>query len=312
VSDDGRYVAFVSDSATLVPGDENGVSDVFVRDRVAHTTMCASTDASGATLFPGAGDAALSRDGRYVAYISSAANPVPGTATGTNWLLIRDLATGSVGPIRVPAEEVRTTCGYGSPAMSADGRYVAFVYGPFTTYDPAGYIATLQPESSLRATATYTVTLSGGGGDAMKDLSGNAMASPVQWSFATGAGLPGEGPGGPILVVAAAGNPFTRYYAEILRAEGLNEFAVLDASKVTSSVLADYDVVILGEQLLTDTQVTMLSDWVNAGGNLVAMRPDARLAALLGLTPLTGTLADAYLRIDTSASSGAGLHGETI
>ena len=49
------------------------------------------------------------------------------------------------------------------------------------------------------------------------------------WSFTTAAPPPpppDEGPGGPILVIASAGNPFSRYYAEILRAEGLNEFAV--------------------------------------------------------------------------------------
>ena len=46
-------------------------------------------------------------------------------------------------------------------------------------------------------------------------------------------------------------NPFTRYYAEILRAEGLNSFAVLDISAVTAATLTDYDVVILGEMALT-------------------------------------------------------------
>ena len=35
VSDDGRYVAFVSDSAELVAGDDNGVSDAFLVDRGA-------------------------------------------------------------------------------------------------------------------------------------------------------------------------------------------------------------------------------------------------------------------------------------
>ena len=39
---------------------------------------------------------------------------------------------------------------------------------------------------------------------------------------------PGQGPGGPVLVVTDPGDPFGAYYAEILRAEGLNEFAVTD------------------------------------------------------------------------------------
>ena len=41
---------------------------------------------------------------------------------------------------------------------------------------------------------------------------------------------------------------------------------------------------ILGEMPLTAAQVTMLTDWVHAGGNLIAMRPDTQLAGLLGLT----------------------------
>ena len=51
----------------------------------------------------------------------------------------------------------------------------------------------------------------------------------------------------------------------------------------------------------------MFTDWVtNAGGNLIAMRPDKQLAGLLGLTDTGTTLADGYLQVDTSAAPGAG------
>ena len=66
-----------------------------------------------------------------------------------------------------------------------------------------------------------------GGSTGVKDTSGNAMAANYTWSFTTGAN-PTTGPGGPILVVTSAANPFSNYYAEILRAEGLNEFATAD------------------------------------------------------------------------------------
>ena len=42
---------------------------------------------------------------------------------------------------------------------------------------------------------------------------------------------PGEGPGGPILVVSN-GDPVSRYYAELLTGEGLNAFEVRDISQV--------------------------------------------------------------------------------
>ncbi len=44
ISADGRYVAFFSYAANLVPDDTNGTSDVFVYDRVADTTERVSVD----------------------------------------------------------------------------------------------------------------------------------------------------------------------------------------------------------------------------------------------------------------------------
>ena len=122
----------------------------------------------------------------------------------------------------------------------------------------------------------------------------------------------GNGPGGPILVLANTANPFSTYYAEILLAEGLNEFALEDISSVDSGTLTNYDVVILGETVLTSDQVAMLTDWVNAGGKLIAMRPDKQLAGLLGLTDALGTITNAYLLVDTSSGPGVGIVGQTI
>ena len=57
----------------------------------------------------------------------------------------------------------------------------------------------------------------------------------------------------------------------------------------------------------------MFDDWVTAGGNLIAMRPDPDLAGLLGLVDAGTDLSDAYLQIDTGAGKpGAGLVGQTI
>ncbi len=119
------------------------------------------------------------------------------------------------------------------------------------------------------------------------------------------------GPGGPILVVASPSDPFSRYYAEILGAEGLNEFQVA-TGPVTSAMLAGKEVVILGSQALTDAQATLIGNWVQAGGNLIAMRPDDRLAGLLGLTDAGGTRTNQYLRVDTTTAVGAGIEGQTL
>ena len=68
-----------------------------------------------------------------------------------------------------------------------------------------------------------------------------------------------EGPGGPILVVTSTADPFGRYLAEILQAEGLNEYLVTDISHVTPALLAGYGVVVLGEMPLSAAQATMFS-----------------------------------------------------
>jgi hypothetical protein len=123
---------------------------------------------------------------------------------------------------------------------------------------------------------------------------------------------PDQGPGGPILVVSSPGNAFTNYTAEILRAEGLNAFAVASLSAVSPGVLAGYDVVILGQMPLSPAQVTMFSDWVTAGGNLIAMRPDKQLYGLLGLTDLASTVSNAYLLVNTGAGPGRGIVNQSI
>ena len=181
------------------------------------------------------------------------------------------------------------------------------------SYDPATRSATLRPAASLDITTTYTASVLGGAtGPAVKDSQGNVLAATYTWSFTTGGPPPNEGPGGPILVIASDANPFSRYYADILRAEGLNEFLVTDVSNLTATLLNAHDVAILAAIPLMAAQVTTLSDWVNAGGHLIAMRPDKQLAGLLGLTDASATLGDAYLRIDTARSPGAGLVNETI
>src|SRR4029079_18154934 len=101
-------------------------------------------------------------------------------------------------------------------------------------------------------------------------------------------------------VVYSASNPFSRFPVEILRAEGLNEFAVAEVSTITTAgALSPYDVVILGEMTVLRSQVTLLTNWVNAGGTLIAFRPASNLNLLLGLNATTGTTADKYLLVNT-------------
>ncbi len=181
-------------------------------------------------------------------------------------------------------------------ATRVDGGNGVYGYGPSGTF-PAKSRNSENYWVDVVFTTSLTATVSGGASDPpAKDLAGNAT----------------DRPRGPILVVSSPANPYSRYYAEILRAEGLNAFAVADLSTVSATTLTAYDVVILGEMPLTAAQVTMFTDWVNGGGNLISMRPDKQLAGLLGLTDQASTLANGYVLVDGSTAPGAGIVTQTI
>ena len=120
------------------------------------------------------------------------------------------------------------------------------------------------------------------------------------------------GAGSPILLVGTSSNQFSFYYSEILRAEGLSAFDSIDISTVTAATLSSYDVVILGQTVLTGDQVTMFTSYVNGGGNLLAMRPDKQLASLLGISDTGTTLSNGYLLVNTSGPPGVGIVGQPI
>ena len=181
-------------------------------------------------------------------------------------------------------------------------------------YTSSTRTATLTPNSQLLGSSLYTAKIKGGA-SGVKDALGNAMTNDFVWSFTTldpQSPPITEGPGGPILVVSSASNPFSRYAVEMLRAEGLNEFAAADISSVTTTMLNNYDVVILGEMTVNASQVTMLTNWVNAGGTLIAFKPSSLLTPLMGLSSAGGTLADKYLLVNTASGPGAGIVNQTI
>jgi hypothetical protein len=111
-----------------------------------------------------------------------------------------------------------------------------------------------------------------------------------------------------VLVVIDPSDGFGNYYAEILRAEGLNEFDVADVGSLSEQTLVGHPVVVLAQTTLSPGQAALLDSWVQDGGNLIAMRPDAKLAGLLGLGADTGDLANSYVQV----APGHGITAETM
>jgi hypothetical protein len=183
------------------------------------------------------------------------------------------------------------------------------------TWDAANNLARLQPSAILSYSTTYTATLRGGSNDPrVKDPAGNALAANYSWSFTTANPPPPPPPGTatPILLVTSPTNTFSNYYAEILRNEGFSEFSVADIGLLSSTLLSNYDLVILPQTALTAGQVSTLQNWVGGGGNLIAMRPDKQLAGMLGLADAGTTLSDAYLTVSTASGPGVGITGQSI
>src|SRR5207248_7206753 len=90
ISADGRFVAFQSEGTNLVPGDTNGTSDVFVHDRQTGTTELVSVDNTGNQGNGGRRGVAISADGRFVAFGSTATNLVPGDPNGGHDVVVHD------------------------------------------------------------------------------------------------------------------------------------------------------------------------------------------------------------------------------
>ncbi|MBP1687797.1 MAG: hypothetical protein H6Q33_3940, partial [Deltaproteobacteria bacterium] len=120
--------------------------------------------------------------------------------------------------------------------------------------------------------------------------------------------------GGPILLIVnrSAPNPFGRYLAEILRAEGINSFTTVELSTVDSISLNGVGLVVLAETPLTADQAALLTGYVATGGRLVAMRPDAQLGPVLGTAHLGSTDGDHYVSINVGTSVGYGFPPLTL
>src|SRR5439155_1267798 len=129
ISADGRFVAFGSIYSNLVPGDTNGVPDVFVRDRAAGKTERVSvasdgTQANGESAFYA--PPSISADGRFVAFSSGSTNLVPGDTNGWIDIFVRDRLAGATERVSVASGGAEANDSSFNPAISGDGRFVAF------------------------------------------------------------------------------------------------------------------------------------------------------------------------------------------
>jgi len=126
LSADGRHVAFYSAASNLVGLDSNNAFDVYVRDRQAATTIRVSVTPVDR---PGNGDSftpSISADGRFVAFQSTASNLVADDMNATADVFLRDCDVSTTSRASVGASGTESDDMSAGPAVSADGRDVAF------------------------------------------------------------------------------------------------------------------------------------------------------------------------------------------
>lgn len=126
ISADGRYIAFSSDASNLVPGDNNGVGDIFVHDRATAKTTRVSVNDQGDEADAFSLLASLSDDGRYIVFSSRADNLVADGSPFQRDIFVHDQTLGittlvsvdSTGDMGFEVSELA--------AISGDGRFVSF------------------------------------------------------------------------------------------------------------------------------------------------------------------------------------------
>ncbi len=173
ISSDGRLVAFGSYASNLVPSDNNGYQDVFLRDRSGLTTSLVSVSSSGTQGNSKSTSPSISADGRFVAFDSYANNLVPGDTNGTWDIFVRDLLFSTTTRVSVSSSGIQGTYeSFGRPSVSDDGRFIAFwsyasnLVAGDTNNSPDIFVR----DRSANTTVRISVTSSGGEANSYSQL----------------------------------------------------------------------------------------------------------------------------------------------
>jgi Tol biopolymer transport system component len=164
ISGDGRYVAFASEANNLAGPQLTETSDVFLRDVDAGTTALVSRGSAPA-LGPSF-DPAISADGTRVAFTSEGDNLSDDDGSFPD-VFVRDLrrndtilVSRSDGPSGPGLDGIST-----DPAISADGRFVAFVSDGAVPGAADGVANILVRDLALGSTILVSRASNGAGGD---------------------------------------------------------------------------------------------------------------------------------------------------
>ncbi len=126
ITNDSRYVAYVSAASNLVAGDSNGTSDVFLYDRATGLTQRVSVDSAGGQADGSSSMPSISDDGNVLAFESKATNLVAGDSNGLRDLFVRNRSAGTTTRVSVDATGAQPNGISYHATLTRDGSRVAF------------------------------------------------------------------------------------------------------------------------------------------------------------------------------------------
>ncbi|MCC6443218.1 MAG: PD40 domain-containing protein [Armatimonadetes bacterium] len=127
ISADGRFVVFVSTADNLVAGDTNNADDAFIRDRLNGTTGRINVNSSAEQADADATGAAISGNGKYIAYYSAATNLAGSDPNAYDDIFVYDRNTGQTEVADVADGGAMGNADSWDPSIDYDGRCIAFI-----------------------------------------------------------------------------------------------------------------------------------------------------------------------------------------
>jgi hypothetical protein len=188
ISADGRYVVWQTDGQ-FVPGDTNGKTDIYIRDRQNNTTKRLSVNSSEQQQSQDSEDPSISGDGRFVAWDSGAVftgdpdfavNQINGGIDVDVFVRDRKNGTTRRASLKSNGTEASSSENISSrnPALSADGHLVAFESNGLSGFVPADtnndadiYVKNMTSGGITRASVRSNGS-QGGGPSTRPDISG--------------------------------------------------------------------------------------------------------------------------------------------
>lgn len=126
ISEDGNVIGFESRATNIMKGVKSAATQLYAYDRAKKTTDLVTTAFLGGPASSGSGALSLSNDGRYVAFSSSSTDLVPYDVNQHDDIFVRDRQTKTTRRVSVNSVGGESNGTSAEPAISGDGRYVAF------------------------------------------------------------------------------------------------------------------------------------------------------------------------------------------